>query len=62
LAEAGRVATTDFTAKRHTGSPFNWKEIIMETQNGRVDTSVPWNKGKLTDQKPPLKLPAIRPA
>ncbi|WP_408602565.1 tyrosine-type recombinase/integrase, partial [Paraburkholderia guartelaensis] len=31
----------------------------METQNGRVDNRVPWNKGKLTGQKPPLKLPEI---
>ncbi|MEX4002050.1 tyrosine-type recombinase/integrase [Paraburkholderia sp. EG285A] len=31
----------------------------METQNGRAANRVPWNKGKLTGQKPPLKLPEI---
>ncbi|CAG9252140.1 hypothetical protein PUN4_180099 [Paraburkholderia unamae] len=31
----------------------------METQNGSAGTRVPWNKGKLTGQKPPLKLPEI---
>lgn len=31
----------------------------METQNGRAGNCVPWNKGKLTGQKPPLKLPEI---
>ena len=31
----------------------------METQNGRAGNRVPWNKGKLTGQKPPLKLPEI---
>ena len=31
----------------------------METQNGRAGNRVPWNKGKLTGQKPPLKLPKI---
>ncbi|KVD41870.1 integrase [Burkholderia ubonensis] len=31
----------------------------METLNGRAGNRVPWNKGKLTGQKPPLKLPEI---
>jgi hypothetical protein len=31
----------------------------METQNGTGGSRVPWNKGKLTGQKPPLKLPEI---
>ncbi|WP_321867131.1 tyrosine-type recombinase/integrase [Paraburkholderia tropica] len=31
----------------------------METQNGQAGNRVPWNKGKLTGQKPPLKLPEI---
>ncbi|MEX3689565.1 tyrosine-type recombinase/integrase [Paraburkholderia sp. BR14263] len=31
----------------------------METQKGAVGIRVPWNKGKLTGQKPPLKLPEI---
>ncbi|CAD6562270.1 hypothetical protein LMG27952_07737 [Paraburkholderia hiiakae] len=31
----------------------------METQNVAVGSRVPWNKGKLTGQKPPLKLPEI---
>lgn len=31
----------------------------METQSGRAANRVPWNKGKLTGQKPPLKLPEI---
>jgi integrase len=31
----------------------------METQNARAANRVPWNKGKLTGQKPPLKLPEI---
>jgi hypothetical protein len=31
----------------------------METQNDPAGTRVPWNKGKLTGQKPPLKLPGI---
>jgi site-specific recombinase XerC len=31
----------------------------METQKGTTGSRVPWNKGKLTGQKPPLKLPEI---
>lgn len=31
----------------------------METHNGAARSRVPWNKGKLTGQKPPLKLPEI---
>lgn len=31
----------------------------METQNGRAGNRVPWEKGKLTGQKPPLKLPEL---
>jgi hypothetical protein len=31
----------------------------METQNCLTGNHVPWNKGKLTGQKPPLKLPEI---
>src|ERR1700753_2035197 len=31
----------------------------METQSCPVGRRVPWNKGKLTGQKPPLKLPEI---
>ncbi|WP_338616045.1 tyrosine-type recombinase/integrase [Achromobacter sp. E1] len=31
----------------------------MESANGTVDGRVPWNKGKLTGQKPPLKLREI---
>jgi len=31
----------------------------METQNAAAARRVPWNKGKLTGQKPPLKLPEI---
>jgi site-specific recombinase XerC len=31
----------------------------MGKQNGPAGTRVPWNKGKLTGQKPPLKLPEI---
>jgi len=31
----------------------------METQNCVAGNRVPWNKGKLTGQKPPLKLPEI---
>jgi len=27
----------------------------MKTQNGRAGNCLPWNKGKLTGQKPPLK-------
>lgn len=33
--------------------------IVMETQNSAVGGRVPWNKGKLTGQKPPLKLRKI---
>lgn len=31
----------------------------METHNGPARSRVPWNKGKLAGQKPPLKLPEI---
>lgn len=31
----------------------------MESENVVVSHRVPWNKGKLTGQKPPLKLPEI---
>lgn len=31
----------------------------MESANAPIDRRVPWNKGKLTGQKPPLKLRAI---
>lgn len=31
----------------------------METQSCLTGNNVPWNKGKLTGQKPPLKLPEI---
>lgn len=31
----------------------------METHNGPAGSRVPWNKGKLTGQKPPLNLPEI---
>ncbi len=32
----------------------------METQHRSTGARVPWNKGKPTGQKPPLKLPEIR--
>jgi hypothetical protein len=31
----------------------------MATHNDTAGTQEPWNKGKLTGQKPPLKLPEI---
>lgn len=31
----------------------------METSKSVHPARVPWNKGKLTGQKPPLKLPKI---
>ncbi len=31
----------------------------MKTSNGHAGGRTPWNKGKLTGQKPPLKLPEI---
>ncbi|MNL49547.1 hypothetical protein D3C87_1724910 [compost metagenome] len=31
----------------------------MESENAALDRRVPWNKGKLTGQKPPLKLREI---
>jgi hypothetical protein len=31
----------------------------MESANAAVDRRAPWNKGKLTGQKPPLKLREI---
>lgn len=31
----------------------------METQKSRAADHVPWNKGRLTGQKPPLKLSEI---
>jgi hypothetical protein len=43
-------------AQDQTGSPFNRKEIVMSTLTGRGLSRVPWNKGRLTGQKPPLKL------
>jgi len=43
----------------HTQSPFARKEIVMESENVVVVHRVPWNKGKLTGQKPPLKLREI---
>ena len=38
---------------------FTQKEIVMESANAAVDRRVPWNKGKLIGQKPPLKLREI---
>jgi hypothetical protein len=43
----------------HTQSPFTRKEIVIESENVTLGRRVPWNKGKLTGQKPPLKLPEI---
>lgn len=40
--------------EEHTESPFTQKEIVMESANADVDRRAPWNKGKLTGQKPPL--------
>jgi len=42
--------------KAQTGSPFDRKEIIMSALTVTGPSRVPWNKGKLTGQKPPLKL------
>jgi hypothetical protein len=41
-------------------SPFIEEEVDMETLNSSSSTRrVPWNKGRLTGQKPPLKLREI---
>src|SRR5258708_39785901 len=42
-----------------TGTPFIRKEIVMEATTVVRAACVPWNKGKLTGQKPPLKLKEI---
>ncbi len=36
-----------------------WKEIVMETLSSHSQIRHPWNKGKLTGQKPPLKLSEV---
>jgi integrase len=40
-------------------SPFIEEEVDMETLNSSSTRRVPWNKGRLTGQKPPLKLREI---
>lgn len=42
-----------------TLAPFARKEIIMESLHSSLGNRIPWNKGKLTGQKPPLKLSEI---
>src|ERR1700686_2656498 len=42
-----------------TGAPFIRKEIGMEATSVVGAARGPWNKGKLTGQKPPLKLKGI---
>jgi hypothetical protein len=36
------------------------KELIMDAIPNTEHVHVPWNKGKLTGQKPPLKLEETR--
>src|ERR1700712_1064883 len=43
----------------HNRSPFIEEEVEMETLNSFSARWVPWNKGRLTGQKPPLKLREI---
>jgi hypothetical protein len=40
----------------HNRSPFIEEEVDMETLNSSATRRGPWNKGRLTGQKPPLKL------
>ncbi|XYI46974.1 Site-specific recombinase [Cupriavidus necator] len=42
--------------RAQTDSTFVRKEMIMETSNSPVTPRAPLNKGKVTGQKPPLKL------
>jgi hypothetical protein len=43
----------------HNRSPFIEEEVDMETLDSFSARRVPWNKGRLTGQKPPLKLREI---
>jgi hypothetical protein len=45
--------------KAQNQSPFIEDEVVMETLNSSGAPRVPWNKGRLTGQKPPLKLGEI---
>jgi hypothetical protein len=38
---------------------FSTEESFMDTTATTAGRAVPWNKGKLLDQKPPLKLKEI---
>lgn len=40
-------------------SAFNRKEIVIEARSSPAGSHVPRNKGKLTGQKLPLKLPEM---
>jgi hypothetical protein len=42
-----------------TGTPFNGKELLMDTQTTPVESHAPWNKGKLVGQKSPLRINEI---
>ena len=43
----------------HNRSPLTEVEVDMETLNSFSARRVPWNKGRLTGQRPPLKLREI---
>jgi hypothetical protein len=43
----------------HNRSPFVEEEFVMEAHNSSTARRVPWNKGRLSGQKPPLKLREI---
>src|ERR1700693_910975 len=45
--------------RAQTGSPFTRKEIVMKATNEGTAARIPWNKGKLTGQKPALRLSEI---
>jgi hypothetical protein len=45
--------------KAQNQSPFIEEEVVMETLKSSGAQRVPWNKGRLTGQKPPLKLREI---
>jgi integrase len=56
----GRIGSEiDHCTKRTIDLPFFEKEIVMEALNSSGARRVPWNKGRLTGQKPPLKLREI---
>ena len=55
----GNGSSSDRWQPAQTDAPFIRKESVTETDESIHPARVPWNKGKLTGQKPPLKLKEI---